>query len=163
MATCYQDYTWKYTYMLSNSSDLTLSKWAYDMLLDWARKDPVSQKEIDRNEAVFKIQNNRNPFIDNPGLEEYIWGNKMGEVYTGETQTTGKPELLYPVVGSTIDFGEIAVGKSVSIEMVVKAQNLTNNLRVKIYGTNTDQLYDRYGKTGNAFRKTGRTCHKKIY
>lgn len=140
MATCYQDYTWKYTYMLSNSSDLTLSKWAYDMLLDWARKDPVSQKEIDRNEAVFKIQNNRNPFIDNPGLEEYIWGNKMGDVYTGESQTTGDPELIYPVVGSTIDFGEIAVGKSVSIEMVVKAQNLTNNLRVKIYGTNKDQF-----------------------
>ena len=89
---------------------------------------------------MFKIQNNRNPFIDNPGLEEYIWGNKMGEVYTGESQTTGDPELIYPVVGSTIDFGEIAVGKSVSIEMVVKAQNLTNNLRVKIYGTNKDQF-----------------------
>ncbi|MGN0213677.1 MAG: endonuclease [Muribaculaceae bacterium] len=140
MATCYQDYTWKYTYMLSNSNYLTLSKWAYDMLLEWSRNDPVSQKEIDRNEAVFKIQNNRNPFIDNPGLEEYIWGNKMGETYTGETQTSGDPELIYPVVGSTIDFGEIAVGKSVSIEMVVKAQNLTNNLKILIYGTNKDQF-----------------------
>ncbi|MGM9803772.1 MAG: endonuclease [Muribaculaceae bacterium] len=139
MATCYQDYTWKYTYMLSNSSDLTLSSWAYTMLLDWARKDPVSQKEIDRNEAVFKVQNNRNPFIDNPGLEEYIWGNKMGQVYNGDSEVTGDPELLYPVPGSTIDFGEIALGKTVSIEVVVKAQNLTNSLKFKIYGTNSDQ------------------------
>lgn len=141
MATCYQDYTWKYTYMLSNSSDLTLSSWAYNMLLQWSRQDPVSQKEIDRNEAVFKIQNNRNPFIDNPGLEEYIWGNKQGQVYNGDSgEPAGDPELIYPAIGSSIDFGEIAVGKSVTLDVVVKASNLTNTLSIKLYGKNVDQF-----------------------
>ena len=143
MATCYQDYNWKYTYMLSNSSDLTLSKWAYDMLLKWSREDPVSEKEINRNEAVFKIQNNRNPFIDNPGLEEYIWGNKMGQVYNGTGgggEVSGDPELIYPTLNSTINFGDVAVGKKVSLNVVVKANNLTNMLRIKLYGTNADQF-----------------------
>jgi hypothetical protein len=36
----------------------------------------VSSKEKNRIEAVYRIQGNRNPFIDCPGLEEYIWGNK---------------------------------------------------------------------------------------
>ena len=46
------------------------------MLMKWAKNDPVSEKEINRNNAVYGIQKNRNPFIDYPGLEEYIWGNK---------------------------------------------------------------------------------------
>ena len=143
MATMYQDYTWKYTYMFSNSSDLTMSQWAYTMLLDWARKDPVSQKEIDRNEAVFLVQNNRNPFIDIPGLEEYIWGNKQGEVLEeGGGEVSGDPELIYPVVGSTIDFGEVALGKNVTLDVVIKAANLTNSLKIKIYSTNSDQFAD---------------------
>lgn len=142
MATCYQDYTWKYTYMLSNSSDLTLSQWAYTMLLEWSREDPVSQKEIDRNEAVFAIQNNRNPFIDIPGLEEYIWGNKQGQVLEEGSSggDTGDPELVYPVLTSTIEFGEIALGKTVTIPVQIKANNLTGNLRFTIYGTNKDQF-----------------------
>ncbi|MBR4757919.1 MAG: Ig-like domain-containing protein, partial [Bacteroidaceae bacterium] len=30
--------------------------------------------EVSRNNAVYAKQNNRNPFIDFPGLEQYIWG-----------------------------------------------------------------------------------------
>ena len=37
--------------------------------------DPVSEKEIKRNEAVYKIQNNRNPFIDHPEAVDKIWGS----------------------------------------------------------------------------------------
>ena len=48
--------------------------WALNMLLRWAQQDPISEKEIKRNEAIFGIQKNRNPFVDYPGLEQYIWG-----------------------------------------------------------------------------------------
>ncbi|KQK25640.1 endonuclease I [Chryseobacterium aquaticum] len=44
------------------------------MLLQWHSQDPVSQKEIDRNNAVYAIQKNRNPFIDNPSWVTAIWG-----------------------------------------------------------------------------------------
>jgi len=47
--------------------------WALSMLYDWHQNDPVSQKEIDRNNAIYQIQNNRNPFIDHPEFVEMIW------------------------------------------------------------------------------------------
>ena len=56
--------------------------WQLNMLLKWAKNDPVSQKEINRNNAVYGIQNNRNPFIDYPGLEQYIWGNKQNDAFS---------------------------------------------------------------------------------
>ncbi len=43
------------------------------MLLQWHLEDPVSQRETDRNNAVYTIQNNRNPFIDNPQWADMIW------------------------------------------------------------------------------------------
>ena len=51
-----------------------LKPWAAQMLLDWHRMDPVSAKEIARNNAVYALQNNRNPFIDSPQYAECIWG-----------------------------------------------------------------------------------------
>jgi endonuclease I len=43
------------------------------MLLQWHTQDPVSQREIDRNNAIYTIQKNRNPFIDNPQWVDSIW------------------------------------------------------------------------------------------
>ena len=62
-----------------SSSPTNLTAYSLSFLLDWHRQDPVSQKEIDRNQAVYGIQHNRNPFIDYPELVEYIWGNKVGQ------------------------------------------------------------------------------------
>lgn len=83
MVTCYEQNvsSWKCD-MLNGTSYPAFSTWAMNMLLEWSRKDPVSQKEIDRNNAVYKIQKNRNPFIDLKGIEEYIWGNKKDEIYS---------------------------------------------------------------------------------
>jgi len=43
-----------------------LLPWAASLLLEWHDQDPVSQKEIDRNGAIYDLQHNRNPFIDRP-------------------------------------------------------------------------------------------------
>ena len=73
--------------------------WAFDMLMKWAKNDPVSQKEIDRNEAIYKMQGNRNPFVDYPGLEDYIWGDKKDVAFeyggepAGEEPTSDNCEL----------------------------------------------------------------------
>ena len=83
MVTCYEEQipTW-YTNFSDSQSTLDgnkypgLSNWQLKMLMKWAKNDPVSEKEINRNNAVYSIQKNRNPFIDYPGLEEYIWGDK---------------------------------------------------------------------------------------
>jgi endonuclease I len=44
-----------------------------EMLKQWNNADPVSQREIDRNNAVYAIQKNRNPFIDHPEWINMIW------------------------------------------------------------------------------------------
>lgn len=45
-----------------------------DLILQWHANDPVSQLEIDRNDAIFGVQENRNPFVDHPEYVDMIWG-----------------------------------------------------------------------------------------
>jgi endonuclease I len=59
-----------------------LKDWAIAMLMQWNAQDPVSQKETDRNNHVYTIQDNRNPFIDHPEYAKDIWGNGSG-ILTG--------------------------------------------------------------------------------
>ena len=139
MACAYQHYTWKYTYMLTNNSWKSFNEWSIDLLCRWARNDAVSDKEVDRNEAVQKHQNNRNPFIDFPELFEYIWGNRQGQVFyvsdagVDTTTYTGNPELIAPVQGTVLDFGEVALGKSLDYTLYIKDYGLNNPLTLQLY------------------------------
>ena len=63
----------------TESSLYGFTKYGVALLMKWHRQDPVSQKEIDRNNGIQQTQGNRNPFIDYPYLAEYIWGEKAGE------------------------------------------------------------------------------------
>ena len=79
----YQAFTTGNGSMIFSSSYSTgafgLTKYGVALLMKWHRQDPVSQKEIDRNNGIQQTQGNRNPFIDYPYLAEYIWGEKAGE------------------------------------------------------------------------------------
>lgn len=57
------------------------SDWALRVLKKWALTDTVSQKEIDRNNAVYTIQDNRNPFIDHPEWVVEIWGDTLSSIF----------------------------------------------------------------------------------
>ena len=54
---------------------------AAKIMVMWADGDPVSQKEVTRNNKVQQKQGNRNAFVDLPDLYQYIWGSKKGQVY----------------------------------------------------------------------------------
>ncbi len=60
--------------MLDGSAYPAFSDWALNLLLEWHANDPVSEKEINRNNAIYTYQNNRNPFIDHPEFVNLIWG-----------------------------------------------------------------------------------------
>ena len=62
-----------------SSGSFGLTKYGVALLMKWHRQDPVSQKEVDRNNGIQQTQGNRNPFIDYPYLAEFIWGGKAGE------------------------------------------------------------------------------------
>ncbi len=72
MSTRYQgeDGSWS-TSGATNKS--TILPWQVDVLLSWHHQDPVSSKETARNNEVYQIQDNRNPFIDNPQWADSIW------------------------------------------------------------------------------------------
>ena len=61
--------------IFQNNEYKPIQDWYLSMLMEWAKNDPVSEKEIKRNNAVYTKQHNRNPFVDYPGLEDLIWGN----------------------------------------------------------------------------------------
>lgn len=80
----------RYKYQVNSWSSPMLqddgfSEWALNLLLDWHYQDPVSDKETDRNNEVYIIQNNRNPFIDHPEYASDIWENTSAIItYTSE-------------------------------------------------------------------------------
>ncbi len=57
-----------------------------EMLLKWHEQDPVSQKEISRNNAVYNIQGNRNPFIDHPHFANAIWDPNYSGTFSINTK-----------------------------------------------------------------------------
>ena len=87
MATAYEDKiaNWKGTdfpNIASHDSYKPYKDWQMKMLMEWSKKDPVSQKEINRNKGIQSLQENRNPFVDYPGLEEYIWGSMQNVAFS---------------------------------------------------------------------------------
>ena len=91
MVTAYSHLTWT-----SNGLDMleqddwpTLQEWAYTLFLEWAKNDPVDDIERARNDSVYKIQLNRNPFVDFPNLAEYIWGDSVDFAFNVESSSGG--------------------------------------------------------------------------
>jgi hypothetical protein len=61
-------------------SDIGLTRFGVDMLpvlYQWHEFDPVDENEVNRNNAVYSVQGNRNPFIDRPEYVSSIWGNLL--------------------------------------------------------------------------------------
>ncbi|MBO4402278.1 MAG: endonuclease [Bacteroidales bacterium] len=70
-----------------------LKDWALEMFRSWHLLDPVSEKERNRNEGIYRNwQGNRNPFIDFPELVDLIWGDGI-EVFTMEPDTLIRPRV----------------------------------------------------------------------
>lgn len=115
MATCYEDKikSWS-SDMLAGNSYPAYKDWAVKLLLKWAEQDPVSEKETNRNNAAYKVQKNRNPFVDYPGLERYIWGDMQDvafsydnyqtptSIITVNAPTTPRTMRIYTISGTLV-------------------------------------------------------------
>jgi endonuclease I len=129
-----------------------LKPWALSMLLEWHYNDPLSQKEIDRCNAIYNLQNNRNPFIDHPEYVALIWDPDMSieeaelsqylHIYLSKNSKTlhvnqlkGKNELyelvLYDISGKKVfestmanDHIEINIGKHAAGAYILQIKNV---------------------------------------
>ena len=91
MATTYQNLTWQGKeglQQLETGAWPTLKSWAYTLYLKWIKDDPVDELEINRNNAVYAKQGNRNLFVDYPYLAEYIWGDSIDVPFNPSTSIT---------------------------------------------------------------------------
>lgn len=75
MVTRYEDRiaSWKSFDVFDGKSFPAMKKWAINTYLEWNDLDPVSDKEIKRNNAIYALQKNRNPFVDHPEAAHKIW------------------------------------------------------------------------------------------
>ena len=88
MATTYQNYNWNGTQahqILQQGAYPTLQAWAHKLFIQWAKGDMPDALEIKRNEDVYKIQGNRNPYVDFPNLMEYVWGDSINYAFNPGT------------------------------------------------------------------------------
>lgn len=62
---------------LTTGTDSSGGKWGYlDTLLAWHEADPVDEFEAHRNDLVYSLQNNRNPYIDHPEYARAVFKNE---------------------------------------------------------------------------------------
>ena len=137
----------------SNTTGLTT--YATNLFLKWHRQDPVSQKEIDRNNAVYKHQKNRNPFIDYPYLAEYIWGELKNETMhldelmsssdsdfiPGESDGSMEDVVRTPelsVSTTSVNFPSVMEGEQTTYSIKVTGMHLTTNVTLSITGEDAD-------------------------
>ena len=90
-ATRYENTVAGYSFpMFDGSSNKVFTTAFLNVLLAWHAQDPVSAREIARNNAIYARQNNRNPFIDHPEYVNQIWGGTS----SGDTQSPTAPASL---------------------------------------------------------------------
>lgn len=80
--------------------------WARQLLLQWHLLDPVSEKEINRNNAIYLIQQNRNPFIDHPEFADFIW-NPAAAVAENSLQLQLWPNPVTDEAKLSVHFTEV--------------------------------------------------------
>ena len=124
-----------------------LQEWQLNMLMEWAKNDPVSEKETNRNNAVYGIQENRNPFIDYPGLEEYVWGSLKNKSFSydeylkpvylsfSQTEVTATVGMDYMLPTLTTTPANLAVTYSSSVPSVARVDATTGEITPMGEGT----------------------------
>ena len=99
-----------------------LKQWAKNMLIEWHTDDPVSDKELARNNAAYQIQNNRNPFIDHSEFAKLIFGLDYPQpILDGTPSDTVTENNYYEFVVSAIDDH----GNSISFSSITMPNWLT--------------------------------------
>lgn len=137
MASIYENLAnlWDSPMLITNQPYPGWQPWAIDLLLKWSREDPVSKKELDRNDSIYTIQNNRNPFVDHPELAEYIWGNDTTNTFDYEEETGAF--LISPRRMTKLDFGVILVNAEKSTILTVQGVNIGAPVTFSLAGNST--------------------------
>jgi endonuclease I len=124
--------------MLDGTTTRSLTQWELEVLLSWHDADPVSQREIDRNNASYTFQGNRNPYIDYPNWVHEVWG------YVNTT-----PDTIAPSTPTNLAVNNVT-GSSATATWTAS----TDNIAVAGYNIYLNAVL--FGSSGsNTFNMTG--------
>ncbi|MGJ8593416.1 MAG: endonuclease [Aquaticitalea sp.] len=122
---------WSSYAMFDGSTDKVLDEPFLNILMTWHLNDPVSQREINRNNAVYNFQNNRNPFIDHPEYAQLIWNPT--------------PDTVAPTVPTNL-----VVTNEASTSISLSWTASTDDIAVASYDIYVDGVYNTNSTTTNA-------------
>ena len=108
--------------MFNGTSNQVFKPAFLNMLKTWHANDPVSAREIARNNAIYARQGNRNPFIDRPEFVTQIWGAATVRTMAPETEVFTKDNQT---VADVIDFE--ATSFEEKIQMEFEAEEVVKN------------------------------------
>lgn len=87
-------------------------------LLLWHYRDPVSFEEQARNDAVYRIQGNRNPFIDHPEWVENVYNRYQLTVHNGSGSGLYAAGTTVPIKADAIPTGKNFTGWKGDVDFV---------------------------------------------
>lgn len=68
--------------ILNETTWPALTDYGIELMMRWSREDPVDEAESARNRKIAAAQGGTgNPFVEWPGLEEYMWGDRKWEIW----------------------------------------------------------------------------------
>jgi len=157
-ATRYENTVSGYSFpMFDGSANKVFTTAFLNVLLAWHAQDPVSAREITRNNAIYTRQNNRNPYIDHPEYVNQIWGGTSST----DTQAPTAPTSL---ASTTKTSTSITVAWNASTDNVgvtgynVYANNVlkttVSTLTATITGLTASTTYSIYVKAKDAAGNT---------
>jgi endonuclease I len=120
--------------VLNGTSDQVYEEWYLNIIIEWHNNDPVSQKEIDRNDAIYSIQNNRNPFIDHPEYVAEIWGgggNSAPSITNTSISPTNPTSIDAVSVSATITDSDGTIS-SAELHWGLSSGSLTNKIPMSV-------------------------------
>ena len=126
--------------ILNGTSYPVFDPWQLRLLYKWHTQDPVSDKEIRRNDSVFVIQKNRNPFIDRPEWVYEIWN------CTGLIMPTSTPETISPPKGLTLYPLPAGTSETITVKW---GKPLTENTRLQVVSVTGQIMITSMIKTGS--------------
>ena len=131
-ATRYENTVAGYSYAMFNGTSNQVFTTAFlNLLITWHNQDPVNAREIDRNNAIYAIQKNRNPYIDHPEYVQAIWNP------TADTQAPTAPSSLVSTAKTTTSISLSWTGSTDNTAVTGYNVYMNNVLKTTVTGLTT--------------------------
>lgn len=142
--------------ILTNTAFPGVEDWELAVLKEWHTNDPVSQREIDRNNAAYTYQGNRNPFIDHPEYVALIWGTTTPDTEAPTTPTnlavTGSTSSTISLSWTASTDNIIVAAYDIYVDGTLKTSSASNSATVT--GLNPSTTYTFFIKAKDAAGNT---------